>query len=603
MESTIKNKITILILFICIESVFIYFLLNNTKERKEQIIQSANKLVETNFYNTYNSFEKLANSVYKGYINKPEIQRLFANKDRDGLYHYLKGDYQYLESIDFKQIHFHTTTNHSFLRMHEPYKFGDDLTHIRYSVDYVNKNLKPITGLEMGKVVPGFRYVYPMFYNNKHIGSVETSFSVNSFINELEKVYDVHSHFLLKKEVFNKKIFDQFRKYYTTSIESTQYITLSQEHDNTTTQTDDLLHKTFKNSLRHTLVEGFTTLKIFGFDLQINEQENKIVTFLPLYNIQKEHIGYFVVYQNGSEITQLKKDFIKLLGLVTLINLLLSYIFYREFSQKMTLKEEVNNKTQELQEINKNLEQRIKKEVEKTRYQEQQLFEIEKLAQMGEMIGNIAHHWRQPLSAISTAASGIQVQHELGILEGETLKNHMEGIVRNTLQLSKTIDTFRDFIKNDTENKEVLLKDVLKTVHAIIEASLKNNQIELYDEIDYNSIQEVKTKQRLAQVMINILNNAKEILVHRQINHPWIKLKLHHIENGIVLLIEDNAGGISNEMLPKLFEPYSTTKHQSQGTGLGLHLSYNIVQTLLLGKLYAKNGDYGAIFYIEIYHN
>lgn len=266
---------------------------------------------------------------------------------------------------------------------------------------------------------------------------------------------------------------------------------------------------------------------------------------------------------------------------------------------KNSLEEENQRLKQEIE----NLKSKVKQEIEHNRRNDEMLFQQSKMASMGEMIGNIAHHWRQPLSAISTAASGIQVQHELGILEGETLKNHMEGIVRNTLQLSKTIDTFRDFIKNDTENKEVLLKDVLKTVHAIIEASLKNNQIELYDEIDYNSIQEVKTKQRLAQVMINILNNAKEILVHRQINHPWIKLKLHHIENGIVLLIEDNAGGISNEMLPKLFEPYSTTKHQSQGTGLGLHLSYNIVQTLLLGKLYAKNGDYGAIFYIEIYHN
>lgn len=580
-------------------------LVYNTYSRKEQIINSANKLVKTNYDNTYNSFSTLANTVYEGYINNTAIRSLFEQRDRDGLYRYLKTNYKYLESIDFKQIHFHLPTNHSFLRMHKPERFGDDLTDIRYSIDFVNKNLMFISGLEMGRVVPGFRYVYPIINKNKHLGSVETSFSVKAFVHKLEEVHDVHTHFLLKKEVYDKKIFDSYRKYYETSIESDKYITLLRKNRRKTKIIEELIRNEFRTDLIAELNKGFKSQKTFGLELDLESKDikhhHKIVTFLVLKNIEQEHIGYFVVYQDSQKLLQLESDFIQLVFIVTFINILLSFIFYREITKKHNLEIIVDKKTKELKKFNNSLTKKIKKEVEKSKKQEQQLYEIEKMAQMGEMIGNIAHQWRQPLSIISTAASGIQVQQELELLAKKDLDKYTNAIIQNTEYLSETIDTFRNFIREEKKYEEVELQNVLKTVLEIIYASLKNNHIELINQIDYNQSVKIKTiSQELSQVLINIFNNAKDIIKEKELMNPWIKINLEEKETYVVITIEDNAGGIPTDILPKIFDPYFTTKHKSIGTGLGLHMSRAIIHNSLKGKLYAKNTEDGAKFFIEL---
>ena len=101
-------------------------------------------------------------------------------------------------------------------------------------------------------------------------------------------------------------------------------------------------------------------------------------------------------------------------------------------------------------------------------------------------------------------------------------------------------------------------------------------------------------------VLINILNNAKDALIYNQIENPWIKLSLESNETTVLITIEDNAGGVPEDIIPHIFEPYFTTKHQSQGTGLGLYMSYKIIVENLKGKLYAKNRLFGAKFFIEL---
>lgn len=509
----------------------------------------------------------------------------------------------YLESIDFRQIHFHTPKNYSFLRMHKPERYGDDLTDIRYSVNFVNSFKEPTSGLEMGRVVPGFRYVYPLSYNDKHIGSVETSFSVKAFIHKLEEVYDVHTHFLLKKEVFEKKIFDSYRKYYEISIESDKYITLLRNSNEETKKIESMLQKVFRTDLQKKLNDGFKSNKIFGIEIETEniKPTHKIATFLLLKNIQKQNIGYFVVYQDSKDLLQLENDFRIFLLVITLINILLTFVFYKETTKKESFEKEVNLKTQELKELNESLEEKIKIEVEKTRQQEQKLFEIEKMAQMGEMIGNIAHQWRQPLSVISTSASGVKLQQEFGNLNSEKLIEYMDGIVKNTQYLSETIDTFRDFIREEKKLEEIILQDTLKTVIEIIHASLKSNFIEVHEEIDYKNPIKIKTiSKELSQVLINIFNNAKDVIKERKTDNAWIRISLKKTDSIAYITIEDNAGGIPRETISKIFDPYFTTKHQSIGTGLGLHMSRKIVTESLKGKLYAQNSNHGAQFTIEL---
>jgi len=278
-----------------------------------------------------------------------------------------------------------------------------------------------------------------------------------------------------------------------------------------------------------------------------------------------------------------------------------------EFDEKNTLtgyisvRQDITAK-KELEILSQNQEKRIEEIVNKSKQKDQQLFQQARLVSMGEMIENISHQWRQPLSYISTISSSIHLNCELGNYPTqEHIMDSMEKITDKTEYLSNTIETFRDFIKDDKKVKEVLLPKRIDRALNIISGTLSHHHIKLKNEIDYDSHLKIKLPLgELSQVLINIINNAKDILVERKIEKPWVKIATKSKDNIVVISIEDNAGGIPENILPQIFNPYFTTKHSSQGTGLGLHMSYKIVHESLKGKLYCKNSENGAIFFIEL---
>lgn len=242
------------------------------------------------------------------------------------------------------------------------------------------------------------------------------------------------------------------------------------------------------------------------------------------------------------------------------------------------------------------------KELENEKLQQQQLiFNQAKIASMGEMVANIAHQWRQPLSVISTVSTGSKLQKEMDALSDEEFEENMDIINSNAQYLSSTIDTFRNFIKEEKIYKEVVLQDRINITLDIYGTALKNHQIELINNIDYeHPIKIHLVVGELSQVLGNIISNAKDILLEKKIANAWIKLDLVQTNKSVTITIEDNAGGIPEEIMPRIFEPYFTTKHSSQGTGLGLHMSYKIITESFNGKLYAKNTTDGAKFFIEL---
>ena len=240
-------------------------------------------------------------------------------------------------------------------------------------------------------------------------------------------------------------------------------------------------------------------------------------------------------------------------------------------------------------------------DITKEKNQERIINEKNKLASMGEMIENIAHQWRQPLSVISISASGAKVKKELGFLDDDTFYKYMDNVLEQSEYLSKTIDTFRDFLKEKKEKKEVILQERINKALKVIEPSLTNNYIQLINNInEHEPIKINLVIGELSEVIINIINNSKDAIKENNIQNPWIKIDLEKNEDHIIISIEDNAKGIPEDILDKIFDPYFTTKHKSQGTGLGLHISYKIVTQSLHGELYAKNSENGAVFYIKL---
>ncbi len=224
--------------------------------------------------------------------------------------------------------------------------------------------------------------------------------------------------------------------------------------------------------------------------------------------------------------------------------------------------------------------------------QEEQLLQQAKLVSMGEMIGNIAHQWRQPLSVISTSATGIKVQKEYGVLDDSFLYNACDAIDNNAQYLSKTIDDFRNFIKGDRLKSKFKANDFIESLLNLIEPSTKNHNIHIIQNID-SSVIINGYKNELLQCFMNIYNNAKDVLdTNKEITDKFIFITIKKENNKIMLKFKDNGGGINQDILPKIFDPYFTTKHKSQGTGLGLHMTYNLITKGMEGTIHAQNTDF-----------
>jgi len=231
-----------------------------------------------------------------------------------------------------------------------------------------------------------------------------------------------------------------------------------------------------------------------------------------------------------------------------------------------------------------------------------------KLIAMGEMIGNIAHQWRQPLSVISTGASGAKVKKKMGVLTDEDFNESMDMIVKQTQYLSQTIDDFRDFIKSKNEQKTFFnLDDTLEKTLNIIDASLSNNYIKVKKDLQSKSKIE-GYQNELIQAFINILNNSKDILKQNVQNEQerYIFITTKDEREHTVITIKDTGGGIPSTNLSRIFEPYFTTKHQSVGTGIGLYMTRDIIMNHHNGIIEATNDSFmyegkeytGALFSI-----
>jgi len=235
------------------------------------------------------------------------------------------------------------------------------------------------------------------------------------------------------------------------------------------------------------------------------------------------------------------------------------------------------------------------------------LEEQSKNAAMGEMIGNIAHQWRQPLSVISTGATGLMVGKEYNTLNDQFFKETCEAINNNAQYLSKTIDDFKDFIKGERKLVNFNLSKNINSFLHLVEGAIKGNNIQLILDLD-DSIIINGYPNELIQCFINIFNNAKDALKNIENSDRVIFISTKQIENGVTITFKDNAGGIPQDVLPHIFEPYFTTKHQSKGTGLGLSMTYNLIVKGMDGSIEAHNTRYiynskeysGAIFNINL---
>ncbi len=220
-------------------------------------------------------------------------------------------------------------------------------------------------------------------------------------------------------------------------------------------------------------------------------------------------------------------------------------------------------------------------------------------AAMGEMISMIAHQWRQPISVIAMGANNIMADVQLEMVDAKRLELYSKDILAKTQELSKTIDDFKNFFRSDKELHDVLVEDVLRDVFSVIGQSLVNDDIEVTKEL--LSTKEITTYPReLMQVLINIVKNAKEAIESSDSKERKISILVNETKDEVFIKICDSGGGIREDIIGDIFNPYFSTKSQNVGTGLGLHMSKTIIEKHLNGIITAYNLGNGACFEIRL---
>jgi len=263
------------------------------------------------------------------------------------------------------------------------------------------------------------------------------------------------------------------------------------------------------------------------------------------------------------------------------------------------LEQRVQQRTQQLEELNIGLDQKVKEEVMQRSKQEQLLIQQSRFAAMGEMIGNIAHQWRQPLNALSLLLQNIENAYDMNILDEKYIVRTVNKGTLLTNSMSKTIDDFRDFFK---PNKKVEVFNIAEAIHGTLEiigASFSNHMIDIEENIDM-SLCAKGFSNEFSQVILNILNNSKDELIQRGIKNKKIKFIVKKVGEKLIIEIEDNAGGIPTDIINKVFDPYFSTKEEGKGTGIGLYMSKTIIEHNMHGQLSVRNEEEGAIFKIVL---
>jgi C4-dicarboxylate-specific signal transduction histidine kinase len=268
-----------------------------------------------------------------------------------------------------------------------------------------------------------------------------------------------------------------------------------------------------------------------------------------------------------------------------------------DITERRRIEAALAEKQRELNEINSTLETRVAQAVDELLQKDRMLITQGRLAAMGEMINNIAHQWRQPLNALGVVIQQTPLCYDTGQFSREFLEENTVKAMQLIQHMSRTIEDFRNFFRSDKEMTSFHVNQVIRQTVSLIEESFKARQISIAFHTESDPMITGYSNE-YAQVLLNIFMNARDALVEGNVDDPLISIHAFADRGKTVVTITDNAGGIAEEFMDKLFEPYFTTKGPDKGTGIGLFMSKTIIEKNMGGRLTVRNIGKGAEFRI-----
>ena len=288
-----------------------------------------------------------------------------------------------------------------------------------------------------------------------------------------------------------------------------------------------------------------------------------------------------------------------LIFIFLVLSIEVSYVLF-SYAIQVKYEKDIASKNRELQILTDGLEERVAQEVQKSRQKDIMLSQQSRMASVGEMMGHISHQWKQPLGTINVLVQNVQLARVLDDQDNDLVDEMLPQILKQTTLMTQTIRDFLSFSKPLDKDHTFSVKNAIENLYGFIGGTLRAKNIDFVQNLTDRNSNILGRENQLIHALMNIVNNAKEVLLSENIQNPRIILSLMVKDEFVELFIEDNAGGIPKEVMPFIFDVYFSTKEASGGTGLGLYMSRQIIKEVMGGTLTVDNGELGARFHITL---